>query len=324
MQGDSLLATSIAHLKSAAIRQSALLWCVSLWHLLCTVPGFLTLSARRVEFAPMTARYAVFGNPIHHSLSPQIHAQFARETGQDLSYEAILAPLDGFNACVAQFSERGGQGANITVPFKEQAFALCTQHSARAKLAGAVNTFKFETNAIWGDNTDGAGLIADLTRNLGFELRGKNILLLGAGGAARGVIGPLLECGPARLVIANRTASRARDLAAQFQSSAPQVVTGCGLDEIGADFDMIINATSASLAGELPPLPAHIFTPDLLAYDMMYGQALSPFLQLAQRHGARIADGLGMLVEQAAEAFYIWRGVRPATQSIIARLRNAA
>lgn len=272
----------------------------------------------------MTARYAVFGNPIHHSLSPRIHTQFARETGQDLSYEAILAPLDGFGACVAQFQHSGGQGANITVPFKEQAFALCTQRSARAELAGAVNTFRFENGAIWGDNTDGAGLVADLTRNLGFALRGKHILLLGAGGAARGVIGPLLEYAPARLVIANRTASRARDLAAQFQLSTQQTLTGCGLDEIEAGFDLIINATSASLAGELPLLPERIFKSNLLAYDMMYGPSITPFLQLAQQQGARIADGLGMLVEQAAEAFYVWRGVRPETQSVIASLRNAA
>lgn len=268
----------------------------------------------------MTARYAVFGNPIHHSLSPLIHAQFARDTGQDLSYEAILAPLDGFGACVAQFQHSGGQGANITLPFKEQAFALCTQLSARAEMAGAVNTIKFENDAIVGDNTDGAGLVADLTRNLGVTLAGKRILLLGAGGAARGVIGPLLEYAPARLVIANRTASRAHHLASQFQS-AQQPVTGSGLDEVAADFDLIINATSASLAGEMPPLPAQIFTPDLLAYDMMYGKSTTPFLRLAQQHGSRISDGLGMLVEQAAEAFYVWRGVRPETQSVIASLR---
>ena len=272
----------------------------------------------------MTARYAVFGNPIHHSLSPQIHTQFARETGQDLHYEAILAPLDGFNACVAQFHESGGQGANITVPFKEQAFALCTQYSARAQLAGAVNTFRFENGGIVGDNTDGAGLIADLTRNLDFALRDKHILLLGAGGAARGVIGPLLECAPVRLLIANRTASRARDLAAKFQLSAPQAIIGCGLDEIEGSFNLIINATSASLAGELPNLPDRIFQSDVLAYDMMYGPSSTPFLQLAQQHGARIADGLGMLVEQAAEAFYVWRGVRPETQPVIACVRDGA
>ena len=271
----------------------------------------------------MTARYAVFGNPIDHSMSPRIHAQFARETGQDLSYEAILAPLDGFGACVTQFRQGDGLGANITVPFKEQAYALCTQRSTRAELAGAVNTIKFEAHTIWGDNTDGAGLVADLTRNLGVTLAGTRILLLGAGGAARGVIGPLLDSAPAQLVIANRTASRAHALAAHFSTHSKQSVTGSGLDELTGNFDLIINATSASLAGELPALPATLFTPDLLAYDMMYGQTLTPFLQLAQQHGARIADGLGMLVEQAAEAFYVWRGVRPDTQAVIAGLRAA-
>lgn len=271
----------------------------------------------------MTVRYAVFGNPIHHSLSPRIHAQFARETGQDLSYEAILVPLDGFDTCLKQFQRSGGQGANITVPFKEQAYALCAQHSARAELAGAVNTIKFDANTMWGDNTDGAGLVADLTRNLGIALSGTRILLLGAGGAARGVIGPLLEGAPAQLVVANRTASRAHALAARFSQRTQVAVRGCGLDQLATEFDLIVNATSASLAGELPVLPEAVFTPNGLAYDIMYGRSLTPFLQLAQQHGARISDGLGMLVEQAAEAFYVWRGVRPNTQAVMAGLRAA-
>lgn len=271
----------------------------------------------------MSARYAVFGNPIHHSLSPRIHAQFARATGQDLSYEAILAPLDGFTASIERFRESGGQGANVTVPFKEQAYALCNERSARATFAGAVNTLAFQHDAIVGDNTDGAGLVADLTRNLGLTLRGKRILLIGAGGAARGVIGPLLDYAPALLAITNRTAQRARELAQQFQLSTPHPLIGCGFDEVEAEYDLIINATSASLAGELPDLPTRVFDTDFFAYDMMYGAALTPFLQLAQQHGARTADGLGMLVEQAAEAFYIWRGVRPETQSVIAHLRYA-
>ena len=278
----------------------------------------------RVEFAPMTERYAVFGHPIQHSLSPLIHTRFARETQQSLTYGAILAPLDGFQACVAQFQMDGGKGANITVPFKEQAFALCTQRSPRAELAGAVNTFKFENGAILGDNTDGAGLVADLTRNLGVDLARKRILLLGAGGAARGVIGPLLEGAPAQLVIANRTTHRALTLAAAFTHPDKSDVIGCGLDEANTAFDLIINATSSSLNGELPALSSQIFKSGALAYDMMYGKALTPFMQLAQQHGARIADGLGMLVEQAAEAFYVWRGVRPDTQAVIASLRNAA
>ena len=271
----------------------------------------------------MTARYAVFGNPIHHSLSPRIHAQFARETGQDLRYEAILAPLDGFGDCLVQFQRKGGMGANVTVPFKEQAYALCTERSARAELAGAVNTILFDTATIRGDNTDGAGLVADLTRNLGVTLAGARILLIGAGGAARGVIGPLLENAPAQLMIANRTAARAHALATHFSMQTGHAVTGSGLDELGDGFDLIINATSASLAGELPALPAAVFTRGGLAYDMMYGQTLTPFLQLAQQQGARTADGLGMLVEQAAEAFYLWRGVRPDTQTVIAALHAA-
>ena len=270
----------------------------------------------------MTDRYAVFGHPIHHTKSPIIHALFAKQTGQDLIYQAILAPLDGFTECVTQFQAGGGKGANITVPFKEQAFALCTQRTQRAERAGAVNTFKFENDAVIGDNTDGAGLVIDLTRNLDVSLANKHILLLGAGGAAHGVIGPLLECDPARLVIANRTASRAIDLAKQFRQYGYQTVEGCGLEDLVQPFDLVINATSASLGGELPALPPHIFKPKALAYDMMYGNESSPFLRLARQHGSHIADGLGMLVEQAAEAFYFWRGVCPETQSVLAALRG--
>ena len=271
----------------------------------------------------MTARYAVFGNPIHHSLSPQIHAQFAHQTGQDISYESILAPLDDFAVSLMQFQRSGGAGANITVPFKEQAFALCTEHSARAQRAGAVNTVQFTDHSIWGDNTDGAGLVVDLTRNLGVALTGARILLVGAGGAARGVIGPLLEHAPAELVIVNRTPSRAHALAAHFAELAPQVLRAGDFNQIGADFDVIINATSASLVNDAPALSSRVFKRGTLAYDMMYSAALSPFLRQAQNEGARIANGLGMLVEQAAEAFFVWRGVRPDTQSVLARLRGA-
>lgn len=269
----------------------------------------------------MTDLYAVFGHPVQHSKSPLIHATFARSTGQDLAYEAVLAPLDGFEDCVTQFKSKGGKGANITVPFKEQAFSLCTQRTSRAELAGAVNTINFENHIVLGDNTDGAGLVTDLTHNLGITLANKHILVIGAGGAARGVIGPLLACAPARLVIINRTVSRAHDLAAHFNQKGYSQVTGGGLDHVLSEFDLIINATSASLSGELPALPSQIFKPGALAYDMMYGNALSPFLRLAQQQGLHTADGLGMLVEQAAEAFYFWRGVRPQTQPVIAMLR---
>jgi shikimate dehydrogenase len=266
----------------------------------------------------MTDRYAVFGHPIAHSKSPLIHAAFARQTGQDMRYDAILAPLDGFAASVAAFIAGGGRGANVTVPFKEEAFRLANRLSPRAQGAGAVNTLIFD-NGILGDNTDGAGLVADLTRNLNRPLTGKRILLLGAGGAARGVIEPLLEQQPATLVIANRTVSRAQQLAELFGHG----IRACGFDEATTPFDLVINATAASLAGELPPLSPQLFTANTLAYDMMYGRD-TPFLTFARAHGAATADGLGMLVEQAAEAFYAWRGVRPDTAPVIAGLRAAS
>lgn len=266
----------------------------------------------------MTDRYAVFGHPIAHSKSPQIHTAFARQTGQDMTYEAILAPLDGFAESVAAFIAAGGRGANVTVPFKEEAFRLASRLSPRAQRAGAVNTLNFDADGILGDNTDGAGLVADLTRNLNCTIVGKCVLLLGAGGAARGVIEPLLDQQPAALVIANRTVSRAEELAELFGRG----VRACGFDAANTPFDLVINATAASLAGDLPPLSPRVFTPDTMAYDMMYGRD-TPFLDFAHTHGARTADGLGMLVEQAAEAFHLWRGVRPDTAPVIAALRTA-
>lgn len=266
----------------------------------------------------MTDRYAVFGHPIAHSKSPQIHTAFARQTGQDMTYEAILAPLDGFADSVAAFIAAGGRGANVTVPFKEEAFKLASRLSPRAQRAGAVNTLSFDADGILGDNTDGAGLVADLTRNLNCTIVGKRVLLLGAGGAARGVIEPLLDQQPAALVIANRTVSRAEELAELFGRG----VRACGFDAANTPFDLVINATAASLAGDLPPLSPRVFTPDTMAYDMMYGRD-TPFLDFARTHGARTADGLGMLVEQAAEAFHLWRGVRPDTAPVIAALRTA-
>ena len=267
----------------------------------------------------MTDHYAVFGNPIAHSKSPLIHAAFARQTGQDLDYTALLAPVDGFVECVTAFRAGGGLGANVTVPFKQQAHALATRRSARAEAAGSVNTLHFLGAEIFGDNTDGVGLVTDLTRNLGVDVKGRRILLLGAGGAARGVIMPLLALAPAALMIANRTPGRAAELAAHFRDAGP--VEGGGYETLaGASYDLVINATAASLAGELPPLPEGIFAADALAYDMMYGRD-TPFLQLARQAGARTADGLGMLVEQAAEAFFLWRGVRPETAPVIAMLR---
>jgi shikimate dehydrogenase len=277
----------------------------------------------------MTDRYAVFGNPIAHSKSPRIHALFAHQTGQDLSYEARLAPLEDFPGAVTAFQASGGRGANVTVPFKEQAYALTHRLTPRAEAAGAVNTLAFETDGILGDNTDGAGLVRDLTANLGLNLSDARILLMGAGGAARGVILPLLERRPGELVIANRTASKAEELAAHFRDGFPGFrfatsgLRGGSYQALhGRQFDLVINATSASLGGELPPLPDALFAPDALAYDMMYGRD-TPFLAFARQRGARPADGLGMLVEQAAEAFTLWRGIRPDTAPVIAALREA-
>ncbi|MFN4324581.1 MAG: shikimate dehydrogenase [Azonexus sp.] len=270
----------------------------------------------------MSDLYAVFGNPIAHSKSPAIHAAFAAATGQDLVYEARLAPLDDFAGALAAFIRQGGKGANVTVPFKEAACRLANSLTERAARAGAVNTLSFAGGEIVGDNTDGAGLVSDITRNLAVSLAGKRVLLLGAGGAARGVIAPILAEGPACLDIANRTAKRAAELAAAFSDLAP-LCAGSFADFSGLSYDVVVNATSASLAGAGLPLPAGLFAPDSLAYDMMYGKGETPFLQLARAQGAaRCADGLGMLVEQAAEAFFVWRGVRPATGAVLAGLRD--
>jgi shikimate dehydrogenase len=278
----------------------------------------------------MSDRYCVIGNPIAHSKSPEIHAAFARQTGQDLAYERCLAPADGFADTVRALIAAGYRGANVTVPFKLEAFAFATRLRERARLAGAVNTLVFEDGEIVGDNTDGSGLVADIVQNAGVPLAGKRVLLLGAGGAARGVILPILQHGPASILIANRTRATADALAEQFASHVAQAgqVAACGFEDIGAQagagdaFDVVINATSASLANALPPVPATAFGEDTLALDMMYGKAFSPFMQFAAQHGATARDGLGMLVEQAAEAFALWRGVRPATGEVLAALRS--
>ena len=271
----------------------------------------------------MTDLYAVFGNPIAHSKSPAIHAAFARFSHQDVRYEARLAAVDGFKTAISGFCAAGGKGANVTVPFKEEAYRLCTQLSERAARAGAVNTLVFNGTEIYGDNTDGAGLVRDITHNLACPLAGKRILLLGAGGAARGVIAPLLAAQPAALFIANRSADKAEVLAAVFSDLAV-VDAGNFAKTAGKSFDLVINATSASLAGASLPLPSGIFAAGSLAYDMMYGKGETPFLALAREQGVgRCADGLGMLVEQAAEAFFVWRGVRPETLAVLADLRAA-
>ncbi|OHC68104.1 MAG: shikimate dehydrogenase [Rhodocyclales bacterium RIFCSPLOWO2_02_FULL_63_24] len=280
----------------------------------------------------MTDRYAVFGNPIGHSQSPRIHALFAAQTGQDISYQAILAERNGFAAAVDAFVAAGegpARGANVTVPFKEEAFRLAAQRTPRAEAAGAVNTLSFEAGAIIGDNTDGAGLVRDLKHNLGCDPAGRRILLLGAGGAARGVILPLLLEDPAELVIANRTEETAARLALEFANSfsrLPGCTVGVTPDGMGFPglagraFDLVINATSAGLSGAVLPLPTSVFAPRCVAYEMVYGR-VTPFMNQARDADARVADGLGMLVEQAAEAFFVWRGVRPHTAPVLAALK---
>ncbi|CAD5375150.1 Shikimate dehydrogenase (NADP(+)) [Rubrivivax sp. A210] len=268
----------------------------------------------------MTDRYAVIGNPIAQSKSPLIHGQFAATHGQDMVYEAIEGPLEGFADAVRAFIAAGGRGMNVTAPFKLQAYEMADTLSERARQAGAVNTLKFEGGRIAADNFDGIGLVNDLQRNLGMALSGCRVLMLGAGGAARGALRPLLEQGPAELVIANRHPEKAEALARPYAAS--HGVRGISYAEIGRQrFDLVVNATSASLRGELPPVPATAFSPEGLAYELAYGKGLTPFLRLAQNAGvSHLADGVGMLIEQAAEGFAWWRGVRPETGPVIRRM----
>ena len=270
----------------------------------------------------MLDSYAVIGNPIAHSKSPLIHSAFAQQTNQALHYGAILAPLDGFRETVESFRQQGGKGLNVTVPFKLEAYQLATRLTERASIAQAVNTLKFENDEILGDNTDGAGLVRDIEHNLEISIADKRILLMGAGGAARGVILPLLQQKPALLAIANRTAQKAQALQQQFDAYG-HIAAGSFMHFSGENFDIIVNATSASLHNAMPELPAGIFAHTALAYDMMYSHEPTRFLQFAQKNGARqIADGIGMLVEQAAESFLLWRGIRPETKPVIARLKS--
>lgn len=274
------------------------------------------------DFDSRKDQYAVMGNPIAHSKSPRIHAMFAEQTSQRLEYHAVQVDHGGFASAVAHFDATGGKGLNITVPFKQEAWKLVHERSERAERAGAVNTIRFEKKKLYGDNTDGVGLVNDLTKNNDIELKGKTILLMGAGGAARGVMAPLLEQQPASLVIVNRTPDKAVELADAFKDMGN--VSGCGYPAIqGKQFDIVINATAASLQGELPPLPDDLLKDNTVCYDMMYGAEPTTFMQWANEHGAvKVLDGLGMLVEQAAESFYIWRGVRPETKPIIQALRK--
>jgi len=262
----------------------------------------------------MSERYAVIGQPVAHSKSPWIHAQFALATRQDLDYGRIEAPLGGFVRAADEFRAGGGKGLNVTLPFKEDAYQYCAQLSPRARDARAVNTIRFGAEN-FGDNTDGVGLVRDLA-NLGAELRGSRVLVMGAGGAARGVVGALVEAGVAGLTIANRTESRAREVATRFRG-----VSASGYEALQPEFDFVINATSAGLAGESPGVPLDVLRRAKLAYDMVYGRE-TPFLAAARAAGVRASDGLGMLVEQAAESFLVWRGVRPDTAPVLRELRG--
>jgi shikimate dehydrogenase len=268
-------------------------------------------------------QYAVMGNPIAHSKSPMIHALFAKQTGQNLEYSAILVEIGQFNEAVAGFRSEGGKGLNVTVPFKRDAWRLVDERSECAELAGAVNTVVLrEDGSLYGDNTDGVGLVRDITVNQGVDIKGKKVLILGAGGAVRGVLGPVLQEEPAELVIANRTPERAQELADAFEESGN--VDGCGFDDLdGSRYDIVINGTSASLKGEVPPLPEGILAKGAFCYDMMYGGEPTAFMVWAEDEGCeQVSDGLGMLVEQAAESFNIWRGVRPETAQVIKAVRE--
>lgn len=276
------------------------------------------------DFSPPPPLYAVMGNPVDHSLSPQIHVMFARQFRMELDYRRIHVDVGGFDQAVDSFRAAGGQGVNVTLPFKEEAWELAEDRSDRAELAGAANTLSFRDDRIQADNTDGVGIRRDIIDNLGFGLSGRHVLVIGAGGAVRGVLGPLLDERPAGLMIANRSVDKADTLAEIF-SSHGRVRSG-GFEQLaGRSFDVMINGTSASLQGELPPLPNGLFNEGALAYDMMYGSERTPFLCWAAANGAaEVSDGLGMLVEQAAESFYIWHGKRPDTAPVIEKLRWSA
>lgn len=272
----------------------------------------------------MTDKYAVFGNPIGHSKSPEIHRQFAQQTGQAMSYEKQLVDEQGFEAAADAFFANGGKGLNITVPFKQDAYTYVARTTPRARRAGAVNTLALEADGtVLGDTTDGVGLVTDMKNNLGWQIRHKKVLILGAGGAVRGVLEPLLEEQPQHIIIANRTVDKALQLAKGFAEFG--YLLGCGFDMLEEQqFDIIINGTSASLQGELPPLPDSLISPDgsTVCYDMLYGAKPTPFMQWAAQRGAQVSDGLGMLVGQAAESFTLWRGVRPQTAPVIDSLRT--
>lgn len=276
------------------------------------------------DTAPLVDRYAVLGHPVAHSQSPFIHEAFALQTGQRMTYEKLLSPLDAFADTVRAFARQGGKGCNVTVPFKFEAPALADQVTARARLAGAANVLGFAGQEWWADNTDGIGLVRDIVQGADVALQGRRVLLVGAGGAAAGVLGPLIEALPAEVLVVNRTADRATALVVRHRAWATRhgvALAGGGLAAPRGEFDVVINASSSSLQGGPVPVASTVLSPGTLAVDLMYGAAAQPFLAWAQAHGAQARDGLGMLVEQAAAAFFLWRGVQPHTAPVLAALR---
>ena len=272
----------------------------------------------------MSDRYAVFGNPVAHSRSPAIHAAFARQTAQDIEYGRVLCPLDGFEAALREFVAGGGRGCNVTLPFKFEATRLAPHCSDRARLAGAANTLRFDAAGWFADNTDGVGLVRDIEHGAGVLLAGRRVLLVGAGGASAGVLGPLLAARPAAVVVANRTLDKARALVARHAGCAGEQgvqLAASPLTQPGDAYDVVINASASSLQGQPSPVPPAVLGPGALAVDLMYGSAAAPFLSWASAAGATARDGLGMLVEQAAESFFVWRGVRPLTAPVLAAQR---
>ena len=281
--------------------------------------------------AALPERYVVLGNPVAHSRSPFIHAEFARQTGEPIEYGRLLCPLDGFDACVRQFAasaEPGkgpARGCNVTIPFKLRAGALATRVSERATLAQAANVLRFDDAGWFADNTDGIGLVRDIEHHADFPIVGARVLLIGAGGAAAGVLGPLIDARPREIVVANRTPDRAAGLVERHRSAAADLpLRACALSDCDGPFDLVINSTSSSMQGIATPVPATVLKRDALAIDLMYGAVAEPFLDWARSHGAQARDGLGMLVEQAAEAFFVWRGVRPHTPAVLRKLREQA
>ncbi|HSC64315.1 MAG TPA: shikimate dehydrogenase [Caldimonas sp.] len=271
------------------------------------------------------SRYAVVGHPVAHSQSPFIHAAFAAQTGEPVRYERLLCALDGFAAAVREFAAGGASGCNVTMPFKFEAFELVARTTPRARIAAACNTLRFDADGWLGDNTDGAGLVRDIERNAGVELRGARVLLIGAGGGAAGALGPLLSSGASEVVVANRSVEKARALVDRqgraLANAASARVAAAPLDRCGESFDVVVNATSTSVGGAPVPVAASVLRQGGLAIDMMYGAAAAPFVAWAEAHGAIGRDGLGMLVEQAAEAFLLWRGVEPETAPVLRALR---